>query len=620
MNLPVKDFSKLTLENKLGLLFELIKNSPGKVASDYARVLVKQGFINVEKKELNQLLYFHKTLFNPNLNEKKVPAWTISVKKDTPINNESPSQFNSIETVLVNNIKLDQIERNILDEWIKNSYKGEVDFFYKLFPMNLINYLVLTALLKFKYVYIYIDKKSLNSTFIDDFLSFSKANKLNLKISEFNPKNKTVELYIQVLKTLSDVNRITIKEESCIIAFSSSDNDYDFNSFSSYIYIHKNSKDNVNKVISKDNILRYSFSDYLKNKNYMLNAIFLKYSEKEKLDYRSTCDILVDFNCMKNKNDWFDLWSEIDLEKSRRIKNNRNYQFLITHHNRIISNDEKYHYLEDFILSNEINDPILIYTESKEHIAFLTDVIKSKNLEYKLYSQKTELQFFITNNNQNEMVVLIDDSSLSEHIMLKNLSRAIISGTLGNSKKLYELIEIIDNGNNSNNFPIDLLVTIDTVEDYRLHPQAYSYFDNLFVKNEKVNIDQNINQLVTSSVVNLPTKKWSDKLIIFGFVSELTETQRTIIRSTLKKEITDIEYYQISTVNDESIKKIVEDSNAKYVYIQSNYSDEETIKLNLDLSELAHEVVFHLEKNHSFSIPSLLSFIDRESISNEDTI
>ena len=64
------------------LLINLVNENPGKTGKFYTTLLNDKGY-NIPQFRVNHCLYYNEELFKPNLNAKKIPAWTLIVHKNT---------------------------------------------------------------------------------------------------------------------------------------------------------------------------------------------------------------------------------------------------------------------------------------------------------------------------------------------------------------------------------------------------------------------------------------------------------------------------------------------------------------------------------------------------------
>jgi len=607
MNNSNKDFQKLMEELKVAILYSLVKSHPRRLGSDYVRILIMRGFINVEKKNINKILYDNKHIFNPNLNEKKVPAWTI-IDENENNKNANPSKHNKIDEVLKKAISLSKINEVIANKWINNDYKGTANVYFKKTSRSLILYLVLQSLQKVKVTYIYFERKETSIAFEKLFTQFVKDNELDVALLKFHEVKKLSSKFVCILNNLNEISKIKDKEFSGLISFTSSRNNYDLSKFKSYLHIKQLSFTLDTSDTDDDLIFEYQFIDYLKDENkYSFNCLFFDYSKIERKDYSVTCINLIEMGCIKSNTDWFDFWLEIENEEKRNLKTNRALTYYKNQYTKIINNQIKFDFLINYLSKNKIADQILIYNESAVQVLLLIDELVSLGLNYELFSKKEDLQAYHLNGNINSLITIIDESVIESKITIQPTENIFVFGMLGSSKKLMTLISFLDNNPNQKQANINLLLTNNTFDDFRIYPQSYNSLRDLLLSN----YEKQDNSSTTEKEINENdySTRYSNELMIIGSISNLSDKHYQLLRKSLHSNIKNIVFLNVDKLEFAEIINEIFNLNSKYIYFQHDFSDTEINHLGSKLFYEQNQRYIRLEKSRSFSIAHILSFI-----------
>jgi hypothetical protein len=608
MNNLNKDFLKLMEELKVAILYNLVKSHPKRLGSDYVKILISQGFINVESKYVNKILYDYKHVFNPNLDKNNKPAWTIIDENENKNKDANPTKYNKIDEILLKTISLNKLNELIVNKWISNNFKGSVNVYFKKASRSLILYLALQSLRKLSVVYFYFERKATSIAFEKLLTQFIKDNELDISLMKFHEARKPGSKLVCILNNLSEISKIKDKDYSAIISFTSSKNNYDLSKFRSYLHIQQLSFTSDISDADDDLIFEYQFVDYLNDENkYLFNCLFFDYSKIEKKDYLATCTGLIQMGCITNSSDWFDFWLEIENEEKKKIKTNRTLTFYKNQYTKIINNQMKFDFLIDYLSKNKDANHILIYNESAVQILLLIDELVSLGLYYELHTKKEDLQPYCSDSSRNPIVTIIDDSVIESNLSIQPTEIVFAFGMMGNSKKLLALIAFLDSTPYEKQLNVNLLLTNNTFDDFRIYPQAYSLLRDQLISNyDKQN---NTSSTEKNVAKNDHSTKYNDELLIIGSVSNLSNKFNQLLRKSLDSNIKDIIYLKVDKLNYLQIINEIINLNSMYIYFQHDFTDTEIKLLGPKLINELNQRYIRLEKSKTFSIAPILSFV-----------
>lgn len=646
-------FNRFSELKKLVIIYVLVLAWPSQKGADYADLLILV-FFDITKTEVNRILYKYTKVFNPNLNNNKVPSWTAipnSIESEFPKNKVENKEYidnyselidqvlnktlngskTTIEdykkseiTKVQTNLKVDIFkhlelrdwQRTAYEKWIKNKKKGFIIASRRTGKTFLAQNIAKEHVLNTGPVIVLVN-------------TYLEIDKWKHEIDKFNKESKPVKS----ITLSSNVNDIL------------SDNTILVSTFSNLSRVRfKN--DNILLIVEHLETLNKEFGEIL-NQNYKFRIAFANSKPDTKFIERTTKtsyfgDILVEYTFTESMLDELIqrfkinfIPCNIDIDDSMAIINTllevKSYYpelpkdkwldlYKIRKH--YLKNDTDVFFIEELIVLLQIIKSKTEYVENKikslinlnktvifcENSYAIKKIHKSLDLvgiNHLIYSNNVELNKWSQSPNswKDEKVLLTDHIEYFSNYELGEIDYSIILGCAGNSNHLKSKIETIISDNHCNkDLIIDVLYLQDTFEDPYKEKEAYKEFkDYLKIedRNEKVkkNVEKKINIYESKILVC-----YSDNYISFKNHLSLIE-QNLRVDQGFFKTINISKNQSISELKNLIITKDYSD-----VYIIVDKNDDIITELN-QLDIFNNEIKIEIILNENANLANLFKFV-----------
>ena len=647
-------FNELNELEKLVIIYVLVQAWPLQKGVDYTNIL-ELIFTDVTKKEVNRILYKYSNIFNPNLNERKIPSWSVipnSIEKEFPntkrddlkvLIGKYSEYFNRILTKNVNkqiiitdilkdevklqeqeiqnidiskSYKLREWQQKVYDSWLKNNNKGFViasrrtgktflaQYIAKEHALNIGPVIVLVntfyEIEKWKVEInnfnkeLMFNKKILFSSNVNDLLHENTilVNTFsNLSRVKFN--NKKILLIVEHLETLSkEFGELLNQEYKYRLAFANSKPEVKF--------IEKSNKSTYFGIKLIDYSFTESWFDELIQK-FSLNFVPCKMEEFDDISISNLLYEIKRYYPEIPKTQWLDLY-----ETRNYFKKTGTDVFLIDELIELLQIiKSKTDYIESkFSILEKLNRTV-IFCENSYAIKKIHKSLDLVGINHIIYSNDPELYKLSQSPSswRDEKVLLTDHIEYFSNYELGEIDYSIILGCAGNSNHLKSKIEsIISDKFCQKELIIDVLYLEGTLEDPYREKDAYFDFKDYL----KIETKQNSTLVKKQEVkkINLERSK-----ILLYFDQQYTDYSKhlEIVIRSLNIDLSSFEVIKISTEITE-LKTLIETKDYSDVYIVIDKSNDLINNLG-QLDNYTQEINIETRITENANLSNLFMFV-----------
>jgi len=637
----LKTFSILSIIDQIIILIELVIKYPRQVGKFYAQKIYLLGLGYVDSKEVNRILYKYESIFIPNLNEKKVPAWTtifvtipvnirevieklISDEKITAYGREIIIELIDEKKIILdeekfwNNFKLYDWQKKSLKYWKENNYIGYCVASRKTGKSYLAKRIAFYHCYSNGPVVVVLNTLKDIDTWFKDLSELKEQFDWDVNILRNDLSDqREIERDSILLVTKHWLVKVPLIIDNTLIIFDNIElkefKNENFNKikyrFSVYISNPENSK-----VISYFNkiLIEYSFTDGMLED--IIQEFSLKFSllpitvgEKEKFDKLET---RITGISTESDNEWKDYLSIRDKEKSKQFP----IQILIEDIDELLSYSQriksKFDYFLSLIESFSNYTKIVIFCENPKVIQSMFGPLINKSIDYIVYSIHEDLHYISRSPHewQSQKVLITDHIKFFSNFNFDYIDYVLIFGTLGNSSRLIQKLEAVFNTRTENKkLLIDILCAEGTIEDPYKYSSAYEVFKD-YRSELKIDlpVTKKIEETKIRSVESIIDLSMAKILVIYPkgdkSILSLNETLKNVLNIT-ESIIDYIEDISITEIVDKVKSGIYSD-----LYIETILSKEQTESL-YQIYEFDHSIMIKIFKSNKLTLGRLISFI-----------
>lgn len=619
----MKAFNSFSSQEQINVLMVLIEKYPGHVGSYYASLIFRSGFGNVDSSDVNRILYKHKEIFEPNLNEKKVPAWTLKIqnKVEVKINKSSNlanKETNVDEKIYWSNFDLYDWQKRALKAWEENQNIGYCVASRKTGKSYL------AKRISFIHCYTKGPVVIVVNTLDDIDIWFQDLNELKKQFGwEINivrndlTDQSEIERDSILVVTKYWLKKIPLIIDNTLIVFDNIElKEFKSENFSKIKYrfsVYISTPENK-KVINyfERLLIEYSFTDAMLEdiiQEFSLKFSLLPITEVEKEKFDKLEKHIKSINTVENY-DWVDYLSIRDNEESKQFPK----QILIDDINELMNYSQriksKIDYFMRLVESFSNYEKIVVFCENPKVIQNMFGHLINNNIDYIVYSVHEDLHYISRSPHEwhSQKVLITDHIKFFSNFNFDYIDYVLIFGTLGNSSRLIQKLEAVFNTRKENKkLLIDILCAEGTVEDPYKYPRAYEVFKE-YRSTLKMDtpVIKELKKKEVKSVENFIDLSRSKILVIYPKGDEDIYSLNELIMNVLN--ITDelIEYQEDISI-DEILSKL-RSGNYSDLYFESKLSQEQ-IKLLHQIYEFDHSIIIKIYQSNKLTKGRLIEFI-----------
>ena len=620
-------FEKLSYQEKLNFLVELVKNDPRHKGAYYASIIRKMGYLDAKKSEINQILYKHKELFTPNLNEQGEPAWTIILQTmDSKLTNIKDIYSKPVASILLNeqsywsNFKLHSWQEKALKAWQANNYIGYCVSSRKTGKGFLSKRIALYHAYAKGPVVVVLNTLDEIDIWNDDLSELNQLIGWQIKVlrneipNQYEIEDKSIQLVTKYW-----LRKIPLIVENLLLIFDNVEIDEfkseNFNKISNRLLMGLTTPKS-NKVVNyfKTKLIEYSFTEAMLEdiiQDFSLNFVGVSITEDEATRFTKYSKRIIGD---KTKDDqWFDYLAMKEFEKSKQYPN----PLLIGDIDDLFQFTQKFEskflYFINKVKSFSSFDKVIIFCENPKIIMKMFEPLIQANIDYLVYSSHEDLHYVSCSPHEwhHQKVLITDHIKYFSNFNFDYIDYALIFGTLGNSVRLTQKLEAIFNERaESKKLIIDVLCAEGSSEDPYTFPWAYEVFkDYLFSKVIEKPREEKVVQIlktVNEETIDIANAKI---LVVYPHMDRSYKSLNSIVEKVyqLPNDMIDALEYQTSiTIKD--ITQYLEAGNYSDVFIEAMLTQEDILEL-YKLYVYDHSVVIKIFQNSSLTLGRLISFL-----------
>lgn len=601
----------------------LIEKFPGHVGSYYASLIFRSGFGNVDSSDVNRILYKHKEIFVPNLNEKKVPAWTLKIqnKVEAKINesyNLANKEINADEKIYWSNFDLYDWQKRALKAWKENQNIGYCVASRKTGKSYLAKRIsFIHCCTKGPVVVVVNTLNDIDIWFQDlNELKEQFGWKVNIVRNDLTDQSE-IERDSILLVTKCWLNKVPLIIDNTLIVFDNIElKEFKNENFSKIKYrfsVYISTPENKKVINYFDRLLlEYSFTDAMLEdiiQEFSLKFSLLPITEAEKERFDKLEKHIKGISIEEN-NDWIDYLSIRDKEEHKQLP----IQILIEDINELMNYSQriksKIDYFMSLVESFSNYEKIVVFCENPKVIQNMFGHLIDHNIDYIVYSVHEDLHYISRSPHEwhSQKVLITDHIKFFSNFNFDYIDYVLVFGTLGNSSRLIQKLEAVFNTRKENRkLLIDILCAEGTIEDPYKYSGAYEVFkDYRSTLKMDIPVIKEVEKIEVIPVENIIDLTRSKILVIYPKGEEDIPFLNDLIKNLLN--ITDelIEYQE-----DISIEEIVcklKSGNYSDLYFESKLSQEQ-IELLHQIYEFDHSIIIRIYQSNKLIIGRLIEFI-----------
>lgn len=648
-----QSFNRFSELKKLVIIYVLVLAWPSQKGADYADLLILV-FFDITKTEVNRILYKYTKVFNPNLNNNKVPAWTAipnSIESEFPKNkvenkeyidnysklidqilnktlNGSKTTFEdykkseiikvqpNLKVDIFKHIELRDWQRTAYEKWIKNRKKGLIIASRRTGKTFLAQNIAKEHVLNTGPVIVLVNTFLEIDKWKNEINKFNKESKPIKSITYSSNVNDILSDNTILVSTFSNLSRVRFKNDNILLIVEHLETlNKEFGEILNQNYKFRiafaNSKPDTKFIVRSnntsyfgENLVDYTFTESMLEdliQKFKINFIPCEIDEYEHMS------IYVDLNEVKN------YYSDIPKEKWLDLYKIRNYYLKkgtdVFNIEKLIEQlqviNSKTSYVESKIKSLSKINRTVIFCENSFVIKKIHKSLDLAGINHLIYSNNAELNKWSQSPNswKDEKVLLTDHIDYFSNYELGEIDYSIILGCAGNSNHLKSKIETIISDNRCNkDLIIDVLYAEGTFEDPYKEKDAYKEFDvYLKIEDKSIKIIEHIEKKVDLTKCKILVC-YSDNYISFKNHLSLIE-QNLRVDQGFFKTINISKNQSISELKNLIITKDYSD-----VYIIVDKNDDIITELN-QLDIFNNEIKIEIILNENANLANLFKFV-----------